>query len=48
MTAAIRQTGMTALRWGSFGIAFDVSQRVLDYGLDHAFQHIGWLTWLAN
>jgi hypothetical protein len=29
-------------------VAFNISQRVLDYLLDHLFEHIGWLAWLAN
>ena len=30
------------------GVAFNVSQRVLDYALDGVFKHIEFLAWLAN
>jgi len=30
------------------GVAFNITQRVLDYGLDHLFASVGWLQWLNN
>lgn len=48
MTAALRQTGMTALKWGSLGVGLNISNRLLDYVIDSAVGHVGWLAWLAN
>ena len=35
-------------RWVCLGLGFNVAQRALDYLLDHGFQSVTWLTWLAN
>ena len=37
-----------AVMWGSAGIAFNISQRALDYALDTWFKHVTWLAWLAS
>jgi hypothetical protein len=38
----------TAFRWTLFGVAFNVSQRALDAGLDRLLVHVPYLTWLVN
>jgi hypothetical protein len=30
------------------GVAFNITQRVLDFGLDHLFALAPWLAWLNN
>jgi len=45
---ALRNTGMTALRWGCLGIGFNIANRVMDYVIDSAVGHVTWLAWLSN
>jgi hypothetical protein len=45
---ALRNTGMTALKWSCLGVGLNVSQRVLDFAIDHVTQHVTWLAWLSN
>jgi len=30
------------------GVAFNITQRALDWALDHIFATVGWLQWLNN
>lgn len=48
--AATRTRGWSRLIVASLvgGVAFNLAQRVIDYGLDHLFSHVAWLAWLNN
>jgi hypothetical protein len=45
---ALRNTGMTALKWSCLGIGFNIANRVMDYVIDSAVGHVTWLAWLSN
>jgi hypothetical protein len=37
-----------SIAWAALGVGFNVSQRVLDLGLDWLFSHVKWLQWLVS
>jgi hypothetical protein len=48
MTAALRQTGQTALKWSCVGVGLNIGNRLLDYVIDSAVGHVTRLAWLSN